>query len=648
MKLLLVTSPMIQVNTPYPATAYLKGFLDEHFTDGSLVTVQADPAIELITRLFSRTGLLQLGSSLPRKRPPELDFFASALADYCAQVEPVLAYLQGKNPGVEKKLAARKLVPEGPRFQGLHAAGPLREQFAQLSLPDKAQHVASLFLDDLADYYRLGADSRFEFARYGEKLAASQTSFDALAKNLAARPSLVDRFLDEVTRDLLARHAPDVVGISVPFAGTVYAALRMGARARAAGLPVILGGGYANTELRRLTDARVFDYVDYITLDDGERPLLCLLEHLQGRRPRAELFRTYYREDQQVRYAHNRQETDIPFRDSGTPSYAGLPLDRYIPLYEMLNPVTRLWSGYFWNKLTLAHGCYWRRCSFCDVSLDYIGRYETDKAARLCDKMEKIAAQTGRRGFHFVDEAAPPAVLRALSEELLRRRLQFTWWGNIRFEKSFTPALTALMAAAGCITVTGGLEVASPRVLALIEKGVTIEQVARVTRAFSRSGILVHAYLMFGFPTQTEQETVDSLEVVRQLFVHGCLKSAFWHRFAATVHSPVGRNPEKYGIRALPQAPGPAGRFAENDVDFRDPTPAAHELLGEGLKRALYNYMHGVGLELDVREFFPRRVPRTRVAPTLIARALEDADADADAASAEVAAVSSQAAVPSG
>ena len=632
MKLLLVTSPMVQVNTPYPATAYLKGFLDQHFADGGLITEQADPAIELITRLFSRAGLLQLSRCLPKQRPPELDFFVAALAVYLAQVEAVVAYLQGRNPGIQKKLAARKLVPEGPRFQGLYVPGPLREQFAQLSAEDKAQHIASLFLDDLADYYRLGADSRFEFARYGERLAASQTSFAALAQNLKAPPTLVDRFLDEVTCSLLGRHAPDVLGISVPFAGTVYAALRMGAVARARGLPVILGGGYANTELRRLTEPRVFDYVDFITLDDGERPLLCLLEHLQGRRPKTELFRTYYRQDSRVHYAHNQSEADIPFRDSGTPSYLGLPLDRYIPLYEMLNPVTRLWSGYFWNKLTLAHGCYWRRCSFCDVSLDYIGRYQTDKAARLVDKMEKIAAQTGRHGFHFVDEAAPPAVLRAVSEELIRRRLPYRFWGNIRFEKSFTPELTALMAAAGCIAVTGGLEVASPRVLALIDKGVTIEQVARVTRAFTRSGILVHAYLMYGFPTQTEQETVDSLEVVRQLFLHGCLKSAFWHRFATTVHSPVGQNPERYGIQALPRKLPPAGRFAENDLDFRDPTPADHELLAQGLKRALYNYMHGVGLELDVREFFPRRVPRTRVAPTLIARALEDPPGAAAAA----------------
>jgi hypothetical protein len=287
----------------------------------------------------------------------------------------------------------------------------------------------------------------------------------------------------------------------------------------------------------------------------------------------------------------------------------------------MLNPMHRLWSDGRWNKLTIAQGCYWKKCSFCDVSLDYIGRYETATAQTLVDRIEAIVAETGQTGFHFVDEAAPPKMLKALAQELLRRKLPISWWGNIRFEKSFTPQLAELLAQSGCIALSGGLEVASDRLLALMQKGVTVEQVARVTKGFSEAGILVHAYLMYGFPTQTVQETVDALEYVRQLFETGCIQSGFFHRFTCTVHSPVGLDPLAYGV-ALKETPF-AG-FARNDIGFSDPTDVDHGQLGLGLKKAIYNFMHGMGLEEDVRNWFALDTPcpKTRIKRNAIARAL--------------------------
>ena len=267
-----------------------------------------------------------------------------------------------------------------------------------------------------------------------------------------------------------------------------------------------------------------------------------------------------------------------------------------VALFEMLNPMHRLWSDGRWNKLTVAHGCYWKKCSFCDVSLDYISRYENATATELVNRIEAIVAETGQTGFHFVDEAAPPKALKALALELIERNVSISWWGNIRFEKSFTPELCQLLADSGCIAVSGGLEVASDRLLNLMKKGVSVEQVARVTKGFTDAGVLVHAYLMYGFPTQTVQDTVDALEYVRQLFAEGCIQSGYFHRFACTVHSPVGKNPEEYGIQLKPL---PQGTFAKNDIGFTDPTGVDHAALGEGLNRALYNYMHGIGLDED-------------------------------------------------
>ncbi|MGB8146939.1 MAG: radical SAM protein [Azonexus sp.] len=625
-RVLSLIPPMTQLNVPYPSTAYLTGFLRSR----GIAAVQADIALTLVLELFSPGGLHEIHEQVKtvpaKKRSASLHCFTDQFDRYLATVTPVVAFLQGGDPSLAFRIAGRNFLPEGPRFAALDdyidddGGDPLAWAFGALGIQDKARHLATLYLDDLADVLREAVDSRFEFVRYGEALARSQPTFEPLAKALAAPSTLVDSTLEKLTILAVDRNRPTIVLLSVPFPGSVYAAFRMAQAIKAhnPAIVTVLGGGYVNTELRELKEPRVFDHFDFVTLDDGERPILALLEHLAGQRPRLNLVRTFARVNGQVRY-FNTGEPDVPFAEVGTPTWEGLPLTRYLSLLDMLNPMHRLWSDGRWNKLTVAHGCYWKKCSFCDVSLDYIGRYDGAPAALLVDRIESIIAETGQTGFHFVDEAAPPKALKALADELQRRNRAISWWGNIRFEKSFTPELCLQLADSGCIAISGGLEVASDRLLKLMQKGVSVDQVARVTRAFSAAGIMVHAYLMYGFPTQTVQDTVDALEYVRQLFAEGCIQSGFFHRFACTVHSPVGKNPAEYGIKLKPLPPI---SFATNDVEFSDPTGVDHDALGVALNKALYNYMHGIGLDQDVRSWFAERVPKPRVGRHFIARAL--------------------------
>ncbi|MFO1244751.1 MAG: radical SAM protein [Ramlibacter sp.] len=617
---------MTQLNTPYPSTAYLTGFLRSRGVDA----VQEDLALALVLRLLSPDGLRAVAAcveALPRKKhSPAVQAFAAQQARYLATIGPVIAFLQGRDATLAHRIVGRHYLPEGPRFESLDvyvddgSGDPLGWAFGSLGLQDRARHLATLYLNDLADVLRDAVDPRFEFVRYAESLAGSQPTFDPLADALAAPPNLVDDTLQALTLEAVAHHAPTVVLLSVPFPGAVYAAFRIAQtiKTQHPQIVTVLGGGFVNTELRELAEPRVFDHVDYVTLDAGERPLLALLEHLQGRRGRQRLVRTFVREEGAVRYI-NMAEPDVAFAEVGTPTWDGLPLDKYLSLLDMLNPMHRLWSDGRWNKLTVAHGCYWKKCSFCDVSLDYISRYEGASATVLADRIDAIVRETGQTGFHFVDEAAPPKALKALATELVARGTGISWWGNIRFEKTFSPELCQLLADSGCIAISGGLEVASDRLLTLMKKGVSVDQVARVTRAFSDAGILVHAYLMYGFPTQTVHDTVDALEYVRQLFENGCIQSGFFHRFACTVHSPVGLNPQDYGVTLQPLPPG---AFAKNDIAFHDPTGVDHDALGGALKKAIYNYMHGIGLEEDVRSWFPFKVPKTTVARNRIERAL--------------------------
>ena len=620
--------PMTQLNTPYPSTAYLTGFLRSR----GIAAYQDDLALQLVLRLLSPAGLAtilqQANKQAPRKQGMAARSFIGQAQRYLATIAPTIAFLQGRDPTQAHRIASRTFLPEGPRFTALDnfaaddGGDALAWAFGALGTQDRARHLATLYLNDLADVIREVIDPRFEFVRYAESLAQSQASFEPLAAALAAPANLIDDTLAELTRASLAAHQPSVVLVSTPFPGSVYAAFRIAQTVKAVNpaIVTVLGGGYVNTELRELAEPRVFDYFDYVSLDDGERPLLALLAHLQDAAPQSQLVRTYLRDAHgAVRYIHSAQP-DVAFAEVGTPTWDGLPKDRYLSLLDLLNPMHRLWSDGRWNKLTVAHGCYWKKCAFCDVSLDYISRYETVNASLLVDRIESLIAETGVSGFHFVDEAAPPKALKALAQELLRRKLSISWWGNIRFEKSFNPALCQLLADSGCIAISGGLEVASDRLLKLMQKGVSVEQVARVTRAFSDAGIMVHAYLMYGFPTQTVADTVDALEYVRQLFAEGCIQSGFFHRFTCTIHSPVGKNPATYGVTLAPRT---AGGFAHNDIAFTDATGVDHEVLGRALNKALYNYMHGIGLDVEVREWFESKVPRTTVARTFVRRALQ-------------------------
>ncbi len=567
----LITPPFTQLNTPYPATAYLKGFLNTK----KINSFQADLGIEVTVALFSKQGLENLFTDI-NKLQKELSSNAVRIMalqeDYINTIDAVMLFLQGKSPTLAHLICKRDFLPEAERFAQLD---DLKWAFGSMGTQDKAKHLATMYLEDLSDLIKETVDEHFGFSRYAERLGRSANSFDELYTALQQDYSYLDKILIDILQIKMEAVQPQLVAISVPFPGNLYTSLRCGQwiKKNHSSVKVVMGGGFANTELRSLSDVRVFEFYDFITLDDGEAPLEILLRQIEGFKTIDELKRTYTLVDGKVTYINNKTSTDYKQGEVGTPDYSDFFLDKYISAIEVVNPMHSLWSDGRWNKLTMAHGCYWGKCTFCDISLDYIKLYEPITAALLCDRMQEMIAQTGQNGFHFVDEAAPPALMRALAIEIIRRKLTVSWWANIRFEKSFTRDLCILLKASGCIAISGGLEVASDRLLQMIQKGITVAQVARVNKNFTEAGIMVHAYLMYGFPTQTAQETIDSLEMVRQLFEAGILQSAFWHLFTMTAHSPVGLHPERFSVQKVSDA---IGTFANNDIEHIDPTGADH------------------------------------------------------------------------
>ncbi|MBF0597259.1 B12-binding domain-containing radical SAM protein [Faecalibacter rhinopitheci] len=611
--LLLITPPFTQLNTPYPGTVYLKGFLNQL----NYSTFQADLGLDVILQLFCKKGLTDLFEYIENSGIAlgENSFRIYTLReDYIHTIDPVIRFLQGKNSTLADAIVQDGYLPEASRFAELD---DLEWAFGTMAFQDKAKHLATLYLEDLSDLIIEAVDENFGFSRYAERLGRSANSFDEIYAELQKAPTYIDRITLSELEKLIQSTNPKMIGFSVPFPGNLYAAFRCAQyiKANYPEIVVDMGGGFPNTELRSLSDPRVFEFFDFITLDDGEAPTEQLLKYIHQEVELSDLKRTFTLVDGEVKYINHPLIKDYKFSEVGTPDYTDLHLDQYVSVIEVVNPMHRLWSDGRWNKLTMAHGCYWGKCTFCDISLDYIKVYEPIAAKQIVDKMEELIASTNNTGFHFVDEAAPPALMREVALEILRRKLTVSWWTNIRFEKSFTLDLCRLLKASGCIAVSGGLEVASDRLLQLIDKGVTVDQVALVNRNFTEAGIMVHAYLMYGFPTQTEQETIDSLEMVRQMFELGILQSGFWHQFAMTAHSPVGLNPEEYNVINHSTE---LGSFANNDMVHEEKSGLDHSQFSFGLKKSLFNYMHGVGFEIPLHEWFEMNVPKTTVRPNYI------------------------------
>ena len=610
-KVLFITPPFTQLNTAYPASAYLKGFLEAQ----EISVAHSDLSIELFTSIFTGDflhAIFQEADALENYHYPKV---RKMKALYISRVDVVIKFLQKQDIITAHKILEPDFLPLGHRLVNVNT--DIKWEAGDIGIIDKAKHYATLFIEEIGDFIQANVDEFFAFTKYAEQIATSASSFDQIDEFLSYQPTIIEEQMLDILVAKIETHKPSLVCFTIPFPGNLFAALRCDQFIKQLfpDIYVAFGGGYCNTELRSLSDPRIFEFVDFITLDDGEGPLLKIVRFIDGNSNSNELERTYVLENEQVVYKNKIPNTIFHHKNLPAPNYSGLSFHKYVSFLDVVNPMHRMWTDARWNKLTISHGCYWKQCSFCDVNLDYIGNYQNTTAEDLVNKIEKIVKDTGITGFHFVDEAAPPKMLRALSNALIKRNVKITWWTNIRFEKTFDFELCKLMAASGCIAVTGGLEVASDRLLAKMKKGVDIAQVTRVTHHFSKNNIMVHAYLMYGFPTQTEQETIDSLEVVRQLFEKNCIQSAFWHLFTTTVHSPIGKNPEAFGI----QITGPAFEgFAQNDLYHEDPQGANHTKYTKGLNLALHNYLNKAGYNKELQHWFNFSIPKTNHPKDLI------------------------------
>lgn len=653
MKVLLIQPPLVQLNSPYPSGAYLSAF----FKEMGCQTRWLDLSISLFYKIFSSRGLrrlfdltseraLQLADKAERSGDEGTSFnlrrYVSSADLWCSWIDLITGILRGQQREKEHQFLFSPYAPRGNRMENF-LGGLSREPTV-----DDVRFLCSYALADLADYITAVFDENFSLVRYAESLTVDESSFSDIEKKVDS--PVMKEFYRDVLEEKLEEEPSDgekfLVGISVPFAGTFMSALytarfikeKFGDRAY-----VVLGGGFVNTELREAKDSALGKYIDALSFDRGYGGFYQLLKRGEGDAgagvggtagvgdvPIYKL-RQFF-SDRVIEPDWNGTKEIIQIEDNYTrtivPDFSDIDFSIYPRLCDDKNPMQRLWSDGSWIKAYLAHGCYWHKCAFCDTQLDYVCAYQPADVEKLYEGLSETARQKGIYGIHFVDEALPPmalkkiALLNAGSEGAVSACQPFYYWGNVRFEKSFTYDLAALLSYGGLGGVSAGLEVATGDGLKNINKGTDIDSIVSACAAFKENGILVHAYMIYGFWNDTAQNIINSMETLRQFFAAGLLDSAFWHKFILTKNSRVMEEWEK-GLHPELKPIFPAGKsiFAGNCLHFEGEKRFAK--WGAVLDKALTSWMHGKKLEMPVRKWFDFEVPAPTVPKDLIEKAID-------------------------
>ncbi|MGD9940727.1 MAG: radical SAM protein [Clostridia bacterium] len=645
MRALNLQPPFVQLNAPYPAVWYL----DAWFRNQGINSRAEDHSIELTRALFSRDGLARVFAAARvalkgRKHPDagtarRIQAYFNQEELYLGLADGVLGYLSGEDPAFAYRLAVGAGLPVGMRVEAvLGDEGGIA--------PADAPALATAILNDLSDFISYALDPGFGVVRYAERLVSGARDFSVILE--ASQSSWVlGGFYRPILQDCFARFtlepakSPDeqiLLCITVPFPGCLAAAVMAAGEARAVWgerVRILLGGGYVSTELRFLEAPEVFDHFDWLCYDGGYASLSSILGFID-KGDEADLYRVRWRDQDGKVIASgfpadesgyqadasccngsraataNSGAAEAEARDIALvhPDYTGADFSRYLRIVDSPNPMHRLWNDTPWLKYRLAYGCYWKRCAFCDTQLDYIKRYISSDIDALLAAAGTASARTGLYGIHFTDEAMPVKLVRAFAERNRKRSRPFTFWGNARFDKTWTEEACATAAAGGLVAVSGGIEIATGRGLEIVDKGFTLTDLIRSLLAFKRSGILVHAYLIYGFPGQSDQEIADSAEMVRVLLAEGLVDSAFWHKFVLTRHSRLYARWEAGEVPALKPLVPPS-RFAVNDLRFDGED--LYDKWTVPLDSALAAWADHGEFDVPLSKFLPKGLPAPRI-----------------------------------
>jgi len=650
MNVAVIQPPLMQLNTAYPSGAYLKSFFQMEGHKAFWYELN----ICLFYKIFSKEGLSYIFNQSQRGAQKKIceaqksgdEETAEQLRRYLSQsdqwinwIDSITAILSHRQDFSSRELCHKFVFsPFAPR--GMRMEKYLANLDHDLTIDDSV-FLASLALADLADYIQFVFDKDFSLVRYAESLTVSESSFSQIEKGL--KSPVLNHFYKKVLEEkfgpgsdfekIINESSSDknledkvLVCISIPFPGTFTPALYTASYLKECyGNKVFIaaGGGFINTELRDISDPSVGKYFDAISYDRGYGSYKKLFENHLDKSIKIYKMRFFDGEkiteplwkDSEIELYENKITREI------VPDYSQIDFNIYPRMADDVNPMQRMWSDGAWMKAYLAHGCYWHRCDFCDVNLDYVCAYQVVNVEKLFQGLSSQCKQKGLYGIHFVDEALPASALKKFSLLNSRNQTQLSYWGNVRFEKTFTHDLVALLSYSGLIGVSAGIEIATSDGLDNIHKGTSLDSIVGACCAFKEAGVLVHAYMIYGYWNEDDQDTINSMETLRQFYKAGLLDSSFWHKFVLTRNSRIyGEYEQGLHPNLKPLESKDGGVFAKNTMHFKGEEKSAK--FHNGLNAALENWMHGQGLDKKVNKWFSFPTPEPTVSKSLVEDAI--------------------------
>jgi len=325
---------------------------------------------------------------------------------------------------------------------------------------------------------------------------------------------------------IVLKQKPDVVGISVNYDLQWHFSLVMGLILKQRGVKVVFGGNFFST----LSNKKFFPLsMDFAVIGEGENSFVEVIKSLNK----------------------NSSVDDVPgvmfWKNNSVIVNNPKPLENLdsipFPDYSWFNP-----REYFMPRPVLpiltSRGCYWRKCAFCVHHKNFLG-YRQRSVENVIDEL-RFHLSCGLRYFNFVDEMISAQRFEQISDAVKKNNLNINFIGMAKPTKDFTYDIFKKMFDAGCRMMLWGVESGNQRILDLIDKGTKVEDMKKVLEDCSRAGIKNHVFLIFGFPTETYDELLDTLKFVKSnKDVLDCVNKG---PFALQAGSEVFANPAKFGI----------------------------------------------------------------------------------------------------